>query len=141
MTMTLPQKLKDKISIVVSLVSVKFIKYAIVGVLALAADYFVFLNLYYHVGSGVIVATVLSQVSGLLISYALNRFWTFHRTNKKPALRQFAKLGMLFIFNTIFSYIAIAALIYYEAPAYLAKLFTIGCIVTWNYFIYKKSIF
>jgi len=139
--MTLRQKLKDKAQLLERITSGAFLKYAISGLTALAADYLAFLGLYYIVGSSIVVATVISQTTGLFVSYAMNRFWVFGKIQKKPALMQFLKLSALFLCNTAFSYLIIGGLTRYGIAAYAAKLFTIFCIVSWNYFLYKKLIF
>ncbi len=123
------------------MVSTRFLKYALTGILALVADYLTFLIMFYVVGAHVAIATIISQSMGLLVSYILNRVWTFNQTDKKPALKQFIKFFTLFIFNTLFSYVVLKILITYGVKAYIAKLIVIACIVTWNYFIYKKLIF
>ncbi|MFZ1800572.1 MAG: GtrA family protein, partial [Chitinophagaceae bacterium] len=103
-------------------------KYLITGGCAFAADYITFLVLYGFFHSPLAVASTTSMAGGFAISFILNRLWVFgakSANEHKTPHKQLALYAVLFICNTIFTYLFIKFAITIEVSAYFAKLCTI----------------
>jgi putative flippase GtrA len=65
--------------------------------------------------------------------------WTFKSAASLP--KSIALYLVLFAFNQLFSNFAIVWLIGLGLPALFAKVITMGCIVLWNFVLYRKVVF
>ena len=70
----------------------------------------------------------------------MNRFWSFKSTTNMK--KQLAMYLVLFVFNLGASDVIMYLLTTKLSLQYLlAKVFAIGAVVTWNFFLYKKVIY
>jgi len=122
----------------------KIIKYLVSGAASLAADYGTFLLLYYIAGVDLSISVPAGLVTGLVVSFVLNKFWAFEAT-KQPSQHklviQMIMYGILVAFNTAFTYYFVKILLSYEIPASVSKLLAVVITVCWNYVLYKRIIF
>lgn len=91
-------------------------------------------------GLALAVANVVAVVIATAYNFLLNRSWSFGHTG--GALASLVKYLLLFAFNTCFSTIAISTISpALGIPAIAVKVVTMGCIVVWNYVLYRSVIF
>lgn len=117
-------------------------RYVIVGILAFSSDYSLLILQYYlfHISLG--LATTTSYIIGLIISFSLNRRWTFgSRGRHKHIILQGLEYGTLAIINYLFTFFSIKFLHDHNIQPYISKIVTMACITIWNYFIYRYVIF
>ncbi len=73
-------------------------------------------------------------------NFLMNRFWSFKSTTNMK--KQLAMYLVLFVFNLGASDVIMYLLTTKLSLQYLlAKVFAIGAVVTWNFFLYKKVIY
>lgn len=117
----------------------QLLKFLISGSLAAATEYLVFLLLAAN-ELNIIVSQSVSFSVGLVISFAINRTWVFGR--KGNFHKQAVLYLSLAVTNLILSNLV---LIFLTGPLHLvdwiAKVIVMGCIASWNFFIFKKFIF
>lgn len=120
------------------------IKYLVVGVGSLMADYSIFLILYYALGVGTAIAAPAGLVVGLVVNFVINKMWSFSNLEikKKDLVRQATYYVFLVGFNSLFTYLLIEWLKHsYNVEPRFSKLIASACTILWNYVIYKKIIF
>jgi putative flippase GtrA len=119
---------------------IQFIKYCISGLAVAAIEYFVFFVLYKQIGFWHVTSNSLAMAIGFLISFLLNRYWSFK--SKANIFRQIAAYGMAFAINLLISNVFM--LIFSDnlgiAPP-LSKLLVMMIIGIWNFIIFKKVIY
>ncbi len=121
----------------------KLVRFLITGGSAAAVEYIVFLLLALLLAalqSGTIIAQVLSFCTGLLVSFFLNKHWSFQ--SKGSAKQEFVRYFILAVINliisTVFLWLLIEAVGLY---AWVAKLIVMAMIAFWNFFLFQKFIF
>jgi len=120
----------------------KILKYLISGGSAFLAEYSIFLFLFYVlIKNNIVLANMISYVSGFLVSFLLNRSWVFKSANHRYKLQHQATMYVaLGILNLVISTIAIKILHNY-LPGYAAKIVTVVAIAAWNFVVYQKLLF
>lgn len=114
-------------------------KYLTVGVASAAVELLFFSLFYYVLGLSVGFASPASLVLSTVLNFLLSSSWSFKgSTNMKRSALLYT---ILFVFNTCFSSMASTWIVGMGAPALLAKLITMACIVLWNFVLYRKVIF
>lgn len=88
---------------------------------------------------GVAAANIIAVIVATACNFALNGTVTFKQSSN--FLRSAVLYLLLFCVNTTFSTTVISIAVAGGIPSLLAKIFTMGCIVVWNYVLYKKVIF
>lgn len=63
----------------------KAMAYPVAGLLVTISDYLVFALFFTVLGTGLLPATAIAYVVGLVVSYLLNRFWVFRKTASTQA--------------------------------------------------------
>lgn len=117
-------------------------KYLIVGVTAFATEYLTFLLLYKALSVQVYVANSLSFCCGLLVSFFLNRRWTFKTTAfKLRGHHQFAIYSTLALFNLLMTNVIIGVLKHQGLTPLVGKVVAMMAIVVWNFIIFRLVIF
>jgi len=122
----------------------KIIKYLISGVVSVGADYGTFMLLYYVVGVSLRISVPTGLITGLIVSFALNKFWAFESSKQKGYYSIHVQVVMyiiLVIFNTLFTYYFVKIALVHGMPASISKLLAVAATVCWNYMLYKKLIF
>ncbi len=84
-------------------------------------------------------ANITAVVLATIYNFLLNRSVTFKSTSNP--LRSLVLYSILFLFNITFSTLTIRALVSIGWHSAIAKVFTQGCIVLWNFVLYRKVIF
>lgn len=120
--------------------SLKVGKFLISGGSAALVEYIVFIILSLQFGMVLWVANVLSFIAGLITSFLLNRNWVFK--SRGDTKKKFLKYLMLAFINLCLSTLLLSLLVQMlHAPSLFAKVFVMGVIATWNFFIFSKLIF
>ena len=116
-------------------------RFALVGAVNTLVDYLLFNGLVYLAGLGVVPANILSGCAAILVSFLLNRNWTFPDSkNHGAAHQQFAKhlvtTGIGLLLATITVWLAEMVL-----EPYLAKLPAIFVTFVWNFTLSRLWVF
>lgn len=115
------------------------IKYLVVGGSSAAIELVLFQLFSAGFGVAVAYANIAAVVISTVFNFLVNRNVTFKST-ANPA-RSLVLYLLLFAFNTTFSTTVIAFAASYGVYPLAAKLFTMACIVLWNFVLYRKVIF
>lgn len=93
-------------------------------------------------GSSDVVAVGTSFWTGLLLSFALQKWVTFNdrRTQVKIVGQQLAAFGCLVLFNFIFT-LAVARILHAIVPAAISRTIALGITTVWNYYLYRTRLF
>ncbi len=123
-------------------------RYLIIGFSSAAIELGLFWILYELVGFRTIVSPLgvtllLSNVIAILLAtlfnFVMNYKWTFKSSSH--IARSATLFILLFVFNQIFSNVAIVFLLNNGTNSMLAKVITMACIVCWNFFLYRFVVF
>jgi putative flippase GtrA len=95
-----------------------------------------------QVGTGDVVAVALSFTVGLIVSFVLQKFYTFgdKRTHHKVILSQVTAVCLLIAFNFGFT-LAVTSLLVGTLPAVVSRTLAIATTTIWNFYLYKSRIF
>ena len=104
-------------------ITIQFSKYVTVALLSAASDWLVFSTLLAIFG-WVIMAQATSRIVGGLVSFGINKYWSFQSYQHKQALHEAWRFAMLFIASYGLSLSLFSFLTYLGAGPYWAKLIT-----------------
>lgn len=115
----------------------KIIKYGFFGVITAGIEFVVFLLL--SPWTHIYVASTISFLVGLVVSFTFNKFIVFKNSNnvKKSEAVQFLVLGLA---NSQLSSVMTWAMSL-VAPGFVAKIISMGAIAIWNYLLMNFVIF
>lgn len=118
----------------------QFKRYLITGFLSFGIEYSIFYILYDALKLWYIPSNSIAMVTGFVVSFLLNRFWSFQ--SKDNPYRQLLLYALLFVFNLAFSNLLMYLLsdIAGITPL-ISKVLVMGIIVVWNFILYKKIIY
>lgn len=117
-------------------------RFLLVGGSAFIVDYGSFYALYYGLGIALYIANSFSFGLGLVISFMLNRLWTFGDRNfTKKAHHQLGFYSLLAIINLFLTNVFVGLLNHVGVGPRIGKIITIAVIAAWNFYIYHKFIF
>ena len=119
-------------------------RYLIVGFSSAAIELGLFEALYRLFGmprAGVllVIANVVAICVATVYNFILSRNWTFRSTSRLT--RSIILFVVLFAWNQVFSNTVILLLVGININEILAKVFTMACIVCWNFFLYRFVVF
>lgn len=118
----------------------QLLRYLITGGLAAGAEYSLFYVLNLLAGLSLILSNSAAYTSGFIISFILNRVWSFE--SKGHLGRQLLLYSILFGINLILSNILVSFFTNQLGLAtMISKAIAMGVIVLWNFVIYKKIIY
>ena len=104
-------------------ITIQFSKYVTVALLSAASDWLVFSTLLAIFG-WVIMAQATSRIVGGLVSFGMNKYWSFQSYQHTRVLRQASRFVLLFIGSYCLSLTLFSALTYLNMRPYWAKLIT-----------------
>lgn len=117
------------------------VRFMIVGFLNTILDYSLFNALYYISGIHLISANIVSGSAAILLSFLLNRNWTFaDRRSSRGALRQFGRHVLTASGGLVLSTLTVW-LVAHVFPAYLAKLVAVTVSFSWNFALSRQWVF
>lgn len=119
-------------------------RYGFVGGLAFAIEYGSFFVFFTALSWSVIPANVASFLLGLVTSFTLQRYWTFRHPSQiysKSVPHQFTLYAILAGVNLLISTVLIKLLQHAGLDPRLGKIAIMFLIISWNYYIFNKTIF
>lgn len=117
----------------------QFLKYLFVGGISALIELCTFQFLYLAASWDIFAANTVAITLSTTFNFLANRSFTFAST-KKP-IRSFLLYILLFCINASVTSLAIAWLVSIGWHTIIAKLFTMACVVCWNFVLYRKLIF
>jgi len=95
-----------------------------------------------RLGAGAVLAVGLSFWVGLVVSFALQKLFTFgdKRLHRRVLSMQIMAVSLLVIFNFGFT-LLVTKLLYHELPAVVTRTLALGITTIWNFYLYKTRIF
>lgn len=107
-------------------------RFAVVGAVATAAHYAILIALVEIGHVNPVLATTCGYVIGIVVSYTLNRRFTFSETTA-PVASSFAKFVLLYGVGAALNGAIVAALIGLGAMYLLAQVAATGLVLIWNF--------
>ncbi len=124
------------------LMNLSFLKYVITGGLAFVSEYSSFLLLFKVLQLHLYLAASVSFIVGLIISFVLNRMWSFRSEEFTRSQRQQAGLYLsLAAINLGLTNLFIFAAVNLGILEEIAKVIAMALVVAWNFLIFKFVIF
>ncbi|MDR2672530.1 MAG: GtrA family protein [Coriobacteriales bacterium] len=114
-------------------------RYLIVGFSSALIELVLFFSLHELLAAHIILSNVCAITIATAYNFWLSRTWTFRSVSSLP--RSAVLYLLLFVFNQVFSSVTIVWLVGLGLLPILAKLFTMACIVCWNFVLYRQVIF
>lgn len=112
-------------------VAAQFARFAMVGAAATATHYAVLIGLKELGGMDVVAATSFGFAAGAVVSYALNRRFTF---STRPALlKGFAKFALVIGVGAVLNAAIVAALTQQGWHYMIAQVIATGLVLIWNF--------
>ena len=115
-------------------------RFAIVGAIATAVHYAILIALVEFGHINPVLATTLGYVVGIVVSYALNRRFTFSETTA-PVVSSFAKFVLLYGVGAVLNGAIVGGLIGLGALYLLAQVAATGLVLFWNFFGARYIVF
>lgn len=115
------------------------IKYLLVGGSSATLELLLFSLFVYILTLSLAISNISAIALATIYNFVLNRAWAFKTTRNLP--RSLTLYALLFIFNNLFSTVAIVFLTNTGVLPVLAKMLTMACIVCWNFILFRKVIF
>jgi putative flippase GtrA len=118
------------------------VKFGISGLMAAGAEYGLF-ALLLHSNMRLLIANVLSFAAGVIVSFTLNRNWSFKSGDPyaKKMNRQFMFYLVLALVNVIISSLIVEGLVTTGVLPLIAKIFSMAVIASYDFVIFKFRIF
>ena len=114
----------------------KFIGFALAGGSATVVNFSIFLVLL-PLGVNVIAASAIGYISGIAISFALNRAFVFRSSNKVSMIRYF----VLYVIALSCQLALLALLLEFSIEAWVANAIAVTAVLVANYFLMRKFVF
>lgn len=116
-------------------------KFAVVGLINTAIDFFVFVFLVYDQGWSLVVSNFVAYGAGVVHSFFLNKYWTFrHRNSSVSSTRQFLVFVALNAVGLAISTVLVVLLAALLSPIG-AKAVAIGGTFLWNYWSNRRFVY
>ena len=95
-----------------------------------------------HLGASAVWSVTLSFTVGLIVSFVLQKFFTFgdHRLKRHIVLPQLIAVTLLVLWNLGFT-ILLTTLLQTVMPPMLTRTIALGITTIWNYYLYRTRIF
>lgn len=117
-------------------IATQFAKYVAVALLSAASDWMVFATLFAAFG-WTIMAQATSRIVGGLISFGINKYWSFQSYHHKQALHEAWRFIVLFIASYSLSLSLFSALTFFDVGPYWAKLITDTSCFLFNFLVMR----
>lgn len=118
----------------------RFMRYLAVGGTTFMLDEGLLILLHGKFNIWLPLATFVAYIVSFVYNFSLNRWWSFSAAEANSLRRHIVPYTALFIFNLVFTVVAVSLLSHVMNYA-LAKPLVVIAQTTWNYFIYKNYIF
>lgn len=118
----------------------QFAKYVSVALLSAASDWVVFAALFAAFASP-IMAQAISRIVGAIVSFGINKYWSFGSLQHKRALTEAWRFVVLFIASYSLSLSLFSAFTFWGMSPYLAKLITDTACFFFNFLIMRTWVY
>lgn len=119
------------------------VQYLVTSAIVSGVDYGMFWLFFNPLGTGLLAATAVAYVAGLITSYVLNRFWVFKKNAAGQEFRtSIFRYGTLLLVNFILTYVLLWAMqeLLGISP-FLGKFVVWTFLIFWNYIMGKIWVF
>lgn len=124
-----------------NIISVEFLKFGVVGVVGIFIDFFITWLCKEKLQLNKYVANSIGFSIAVINNFLLNRYWTF-KFNNQTFTQQFLQFAIICIIGLIINNLLLYVLNrYIKLNFYLLKLFVIGIVFFWNFFMNKMFTF
>lgn len=104
------------------------------GALTTIADYLTFTICFSYIGTGLLTATVIAYIFGLVVSFVLNRFWVFrHGADRQTATSSVWRYATFLAVNLLITYGILWTLEQFGVSPYIGKLAVNTFMFFWIY--------
>jgi putative flippase GtrA len=103
--------------------AIQFVKYVSVALLSAASDWVVFAALFIAFGAP-IPAQATSRIAGAIVSFAINKYWSFQSMEHRQAVTEAWRFLLLFAASYALSLTLFSALTFSGTSPYFSKLAT-----------------
>jgi putative flippase GtrA len=117
-------------------IATQFAKYLTVALLSAASDWVVFATLFAAFG-WTIMAQATSRIMGGLVSFGVNKYWSFQSYQHKRALNEAWRFALLFVASYGISLSLFSALTFLDVGPYWAKLITDTACFLFNFLMMR----
>lgn len=112
------------------------------GIAAFLIDYIILNIGFYTLHMSITVASTVGFVSGMFVSFYVNRYWVHGRKgSERKRARQIVEYTLLVILNYIFTVFMVNFLFEHGIQPYVGKIIVMSLVTLWNYVIFSKVIF
>ena len=118
----------------------QFAKYVAVALLSAASDWVVFAALFAAFGSP-IMAQAISRIVGAIVSFGINKYWSFQSPQRKQLPAEAWRFLVLFIASYALSLSLFSALTFAGLSPYLAKLISDTACFFFNFLIMRVWVY
>ena len=116
--------------------------YGVSGFIGFATNMLVYALLLYQVGVWYLMAGVIAFCAGGLVSFVLQKYWTFGNRSSDMMKRQMTLYFLLALFNLAFDSLLLYGFVeIVEVHKLLANVLATLTVALWSYFLYKNVIF
>lgn len=124
---------------------VRFLKFATVGVIGMVVDLSVLNVMHKVVGLPLLAANSISFTTAVVSNFTWNRLWTFPESRQRPVLAQLGQFALVNVIglgiNNLVLWVVFQGIQHLISDPWnynLAKIFAIGVVLFWNYFVNRK---
>ncbi len=118
------------------------VRYLFSGGSAFLTEYAVFLVLFSGLSVWLYAANSLSFFAGLIVSFTLNRSWTFKQDNfKRSARQQMTMYALMAAFNLAAINVLIGLLDHLGLDPRIGKIVVMVAVAAWNFVIFRSIVF
>jgi putative flippase GtrA len=118
----------------------QFLRYLFSGGMAFVIDFGSFEVMTRLLGVWYVAATMISGLLGFFSAFVLHKYIVFAK--KEQTRAQFVRYTILQMFNLLAQTLIVYMMVEYAgAPKEVAKIASIACSVSWNFFLYKFLVY
>lgn len=109
-------------------------RYMSAGAVTTLTDYVAFTIVFSYINGGLLVATVIAYVAGLIVSYLLNRYFVFSKgADRQSAATSLWRYASFLLVNLVITYIMLWTLEQAGITPYIGKLIVGAFMFFWIY--------
>jgi len=120
----------------------RFLKFAAVGLVGMAVDLTVLNVMHKVVGLPLLVSNSISFTTAVISNFTWNRLWTFPESRQRPLVPQLGQFAVVNVIGLGINNLVLWAVFQLTRQLIadpwdynLAKVFAIGVVLFWNYFV------
>jgi putative flippase GtrA len=120
--------------------AIQFVKYASVALLSAASDWGVFTTLFLAFGTP-ITAQATSRIAGAIVSFTINKYWSFQSIEHRQAVAEAWRFLLLFAVSYALSLTLFSALTFSGTSPYFSKLATDLICFLFNFMVMRMWVY